>query len=173
MSWKHQRFASLALLVCATVFAQQPAPIIDVHVHANPVDSAGPPPSAICAPYDRWPAWDPKDGMQNYAGVVAVHPPCAKPLLSPRTDAELMQQTLQILKARNITALVSGPRADVARWNQADPQRALPTLYFNVKTGKPTVEQLRELVKQTHQVAFAEIDNQYLGIGADDPRMEP
>ena len=171
---KHS-FAICLLLLCSLthLHAQQSLPIIDVHLHASHANSAGPPPSAICAPYDRWPSWDPKDGMANYAGVVSVHPPCAKPLLSPKTDEELMQKTLAILQQRNVTAVASGPTAVVDRWKQAGSPRILPALYFDVKTGKPSVAELRELVQQKHPVAFAEIDNQYLGIGADDPRMEP
>lgn len=163
------------LTAATPVSAQTPAPqpILDVHLHAFAADSNGPPPIYICAPYDRWPAWDPKTGSDAVADMVAGHPPCAHPLVSPKTDAEMQQRMLAILEKYNITAIASGTDEIVARWGKASNGRVLAAVVFDPGSGKPTPAELRQIVKQRPVVAFAEIAQQYQGISPDDPRMEP
>jgi len=173
-SWCHLVWI-LALLGATALPAQPspPEPIIDVHLHAVPVDSNGPPPSYICAPFDRWQAWDPKTGEQAVAESVSVHPRCKTPLASPRTNAEMQTRTLDILLRYNITAIVSGSNDLIDRWKQAGGERILPAVSFDAQSGKPTVEELRAFVKLHPVAAFAEITQQYNGIAANDARMEP
>ena len=49
--------AVVALLPSGTLTAQPALPVIDVHLHALPADSQGPPPLAMCVPTASWPAW--------------------------------------------------------------------------------------------------------------------
>ncbi|HEX2762492.1 MAG TPA: hypothetical protein VHM92_01430 [Allosphingosinicella sp.] len=49
-------FSLLAL--AAPVHAARPDPVIDMHLHALAADEQGPPPLAICAPFDEFPGWD-------------------------------------------------------------------------------------------------------------------
>jgi predicted TIM-barrel fold metal-dependent hydrolase len=157
----------------ATRSSAKPEPIIDVHLHAVPVDSEGPPPLFICAPYDYWPAWDTRIDHGDYEASVDQHPPCAHPLKTPGSDVELMQQTLAIMEARNIIGVASGGPASVEKWKQAGKERILPAVYFNPLSGKPSVAELRKLSQTTHIVAFAEISTQYMGLAPNDPKLEP
>lgn len=47
-----------AFLASFAAGAEEHAPIIDMHFHAVAADSQGPPPVAICAPYEIWPTRD-------------------------------------------------------------------------------------------------------------------
>ncbi len=148
-------------------------PIIDMHLHAMTIDAEGPPPLFICAPFDYWPAWDTRLDHGDYEPSVDKHPPCAHPLKTPDTDAELMQRTLAIMRARNVTGLASGDPASVERWKQAGGDRILRAVYFNPASGKPSVSELRKLAQATRITAFAEIVAQYAGMPPNDPRLEP
>ena len=78
---------TLALLLLTTLAAaQQPAPIIDMHLHAYPADAQGPPPVVVCAPYDTMPSRDPRVSDGQYAADTfkAVH--CRHPIWSPKTE---------------------------------------------------------------------------------------
>jgi hypothetical protein len=51
---KHIQLVVLLLLPCFGASAQEP--IIDMHLHALPIDFQGPPPQTICAPFSSFPA---------------------------------------------------------------------------------------------------------------------
>lgn len=167
-------FSVFALLLATQAPAQTaPEPIIDVHLHALPANPEGPHATYICAPYDEWPTWDARTGPNGYKDQVEGHPACAHVLRSPDTDDELMHRTLGIMKTRNIVGLASGPIEIVEKWRDADSQRIMAAVDFDPRSGTPTVDQLRELVKSKHAAAFAEIGTQYEGIAVNDQRMEP
>ena len=170
----------LATLVASSVLLMSSAraqsanePIIDMHLHAFDAGNLGPPPVFICAPFSYWPIMDPKAGGEAYGANFLKHPPCPSPLRSPSTDEELMQRTLSILRARNVIGVATGPDRFVAKWKAAGGDRILTAAIFDAKAGKPTVDELRQMVKTSHVVAFSEIAQQYEGIAANDPRMEP
>jgi predicted TIM-barrel fold metal-dependent hydrolase len=148
-------------------------PAIDMHLHAFDAGNLGPPPLFICAPFSSWPVRDPKTTGEAYGAEFLAHPPCSSPLRSPLTDEALMQRTLSILRSRNVIGLANGPAKIVAKWKEAGGDRILTTAGFDAKTGKPSVDELRQIVKSSHVSAFAEIASQYDGIAANDPRMEP
>lgn len=157
-----------------TMVAQTPPePIIDVHFHALRANDLGKPPLAICAPVEDFPGWDPRTGPAAVEDMAERHPSCAHPLQSPVTDDELMSAVLRIVDARGIIGIASGTPEVVDRWKKERPERILPAMDFDPETGKPSVEELRRIVKQRSIVAFAEISNQYSGIAVNDPRMEP
>lgn len=164
---------SVLLMSCPALAQSGNEPVIDMHLHALNADSLGPPPVFICAPFSYWPAWDPRTGGEAYGASVSKQPPCASPLASPSTDEELMQRTLSIVRARNVIGLASGPDKTVAKWQQAGGDHIWTATAFDPKAGKPSVDELRQMVKRSHVVAFAEIGQQYDGIAANDPRVEP
>jgi predicted TIM-barrel fold metal-dependent hydrolase len=143
-----------------------------MHLHALPASYYGPPPTFICAPYDEWPSWDPKTGVMAYADKVAGHPPCAHPLRSGVTDDTILQDTLRMLEKYNITAVTNGEGALLDKWKAAGGKRILPATYLN-KASAPTIEALRQQVKTKGIVAIAELGEQYGGIPANDPSLEP
>ena len=166
--------ATYVVLGCAPIVAQsRNQPVIDMHLHADHADSQGPPPVFICAPFSVWPVRDPKTPGDEYGITFLKHPPCESPLKSDSTDKELMQHALKIMETRNVTAVASGPPDVIAKWKQAGGARIMPATPFNPKTGKPTLDELREMVKNHEVIAFSEVWQQYEGIAVNDPRMEP
>jgi predicted TIM-barrel fold metal-dependent hydrolase len=147
------------------------APIIDMHLHAMSVDDEGPPPLFICAPFDYWPAWDTRQDHGDYEPSVDKHPPCAHPLKTPDSNADLMNRTLKIMRERNVIGVASGDQ--VERWKEAGGDRILRAVYFNPASGKPSVSDLRKLAKSTKIAAFSEIVTQYGGMAPNDPKLEP
>jgi uncharacterized protein len=135
------------------------------------VDSQGPPPLFICAPYDYWPAWDRRVDHGEYEPSIDKHPPCAHPLKTPDSDAELMNRTLEIMRAQNVTGVASGNL--VERWKQAGGDRILTAVSFDPTSGKPSVSDLRKLAQTTRIIAFSEIFTQYSGLAPNDPKLEP
>lgn len=163
----------LALLLAATpVVAQQP--VLDMHLHAEPIGTYGPPPVGICAPYVTWPMYDPREPEGAYAMRFVKEPPCEKPLWSPTTDQALMKDTLAALERRNVWAVASGPPDIVSRWREQS-NRIIPALGFSIPEDSETltVAAVRELIKAKKISVFGEVTNQYFGVAPDDPRFEP
>ncbi len=149
-----------------------PAPIIDMHLHAYAADGNGPPPTALCAPPDGYPPLDPAQSWGATFGALMKKPPCANPIRGPMTDDEVMTQSLEILRSRNIIAVTSGPFID--RWRQAGGERIIPALGFQFgRPAAPTPEQVREAFKSGKFAVFAEVAIQYEGISPSDPKFDP
>ena len=104
-----------SLLVGATVLSiaatatAQPATIIDMHFHALTADWNGPPGGYICAPFDKWAVRDSAKPITAFLHDFTGDPKCKQRFKSPQTDAELRDQSLAVLKRRNILAVTSGP----------------------------------------------------------------
>jgi hypothetical protein len=86
----------LFLLVLQAPAAER-LPIIDMHLHAVPVDGVGPPPVGICSPVDPFPTWDPAQPYSTTFMKMVKEPPCKDPVWSPKTDEELMTQTIEVM----------------------------------------------------------------------------
>ena len=170
----------LAVWPCSSLGqAAHPAsePIIDMHLHALHADELGPPPVFICAPNPLWPVRDTTMSGEDYGATFVKTPPCPSPLRSSATDEELIHRTIAIMKARNVigvTSPTSMASLDLLdKWKEAGGDRILRAIPFDAKSGQPSVDQLRELVKAGRIDAFAEVDSQYSGVPVNDPRMEP
>jgi predicted TIM-barrel fold metal-dependent hydrolase len=159
-------------------------PIIDMHMHARVANHYGPPPLPICAPAKRMPFWDPRDSL-SVALENTVE--CDTTIWSPLTDAELMYQTIAVMKRYNMIGMLGGKPELVSKWMAAAPGRFIPGFDFrldkssgtasastNNQTYKPvTPEELRTLFKNGTVKVFGEVLNQYAGILPDDQRMDP
>jgi predicted TIM-barrel fold metal-dependent hydrolase len=82
------------------------------------------------------------------------------------------------MKARNVTAIASAntdvdPLGLLGKWKQQGGDRILPAIPFDPRSGKPTINELRQLVQSKKIFAFAEVSIQYFGVLPNDPRMEP
>jgi hypothetical protein len=163
----------VVLLLSSVSPAQSPpAPVIDMHLHSHPADVNGPPPLGICAPPAELPTWDPKESWPVAFMRWTKNPECSKPIWSPMTDVEVMQQTIEVLRRRNITALSSGPQLD--RWMEVEPNRILPALGFDFgRKPVPTPEQVRRSLREKRHRALAEVGIQYQGVSPSDARFEP
>lgn len=165
----------LILLVSSCVFGQKTdvkqLPIIDMHLHASPADDNGPPPLALCLPiFPNVPPYDSKSGDFN---LLPAKPPCKNPIWSPKTDEEVMNQTVEVLKRRNIIGVLSGDEQSVRTWHKAAPENFIPSLQFRIGRDDLPPEKMRKLFEEKFFVVLGEISNQYAGIAPDDKRMEP
>lgn len=173
------RTAPLALslaLAAAPAAAQDPPPILDVHLHALAADDQGPPPLGMCTPIDPFPAWDPADGPYGATFMAMFKSPsCDDPVWSPTTDEEVMTRTLAVMERLNVVGVLSGEPDRVAEWMEAAPERFMPGAV--VAVGDPERELSPDSLRRLHAAGrlavLGEVTNQYAGIAPDDPRMEP
>ncbi len=159
--------------------AQQalPPPVIDMHLHPSAVDFAGPPPLAYCVPLTPYmPPLDPQEPW----GVVFLRtfraPPCPDPIWSPTTDQALIDETVAVLKRRNVIGVLAGPVESVRRWHAAAPDRFIAAADPDESgTPNPTSapEALRPLFESEEFALLAELSYQYAGWAPDDERLEP
>jgi hypothetical protein len=153
--------------------AQERLPIIDMHLHALAADSQGPPPLAMCTPIPL-PAWDPSQPYEQAFLGLLKSPRCADPVWSPKTDEEVMTQTLDVMKRRNIFGVVSGTAERVQVWVNAQPDRLIPAVWLQLgEKDALSPDALRALHAKKRLAVLGEVLNQYGGVGPDDPRMEP
>ena len=167
-----QRILAVVFGGLAVAAAAAPPPIIDMHLHALGANDQGPPPVAICAPYDPFPDRDTRvDGMAYTMGMFKS-PPCAKPIWSAKDDADLRDRSIAMLERYNIVAVTSGSVRRVAEWKQQAPDRIISAVGFGVEDAIP-IKRLRELHAAGQLRVIGELTPQYEGIGPDDPRLEP
>jgi hypothetical protein len=165
--------AGLIVLTLAAPIRAQEAPIIDVHVHAHAADHQGPPPRALCAPFETFPSWDPSRPWDELFAEYLADPPCDNAIWSPMTDRELRDSSLAVLERRNIFAVVSGSPERVGEWRQAAPDRIIPGLeLFNFGIDV-SPDSLRRLISEGDVRVLAEVSSQYRGLGPDAPELEP
>ena len=161
------------MIVASPLAAQDRAPVLDVHLHAHAANHQGPPPRALCAPFEEFPAWDPAVAWLEAFSVVQENPPCTSVLWSPRTDEALRDSTLAVLERLNIIGVLSGSPERVAEWRSLAPRRIIPGLELFGRGVDVSLDSLRLLI-QTHQVAvLAEVSAQYRGLGPDSPELDP
>ena len=164
-----------AFLLCVlslTANSQERLPIIDVHLHALPVDHQGPPPVAMCTPFPI-PVWDQTAPYGQVFMSMLKNPPCDDPVWSPTTDSELLSRTIAVMERQNVFGVLSGTVDLVAKWMESAPGRFYPGLGFQIAPDAPSPESLEQLHREDRLDVLAEITNQYLGIPPNDPRMEP
>jgi len=156
----------------AGVAQDRPLPVIDMHLHAVPAASQGPPPLAMCTQQE----FPPGDAARPWSEVFGEHirkPLCQDPIWSPETDEELMRRTLTILERRNIIGVASGPAEMVRRWDEASPDRIIRGLSFNLGRDAIPPEALRRMHERGELEVFGEVGNQYAGIGPSDSIFDP
>jgi hypothetical protein len=159
-----------ALLTVSQALADEPLPIIDMHLHAHGADLNGPPPTHLC-PGSGAPTNDPARPWAEVFSEVLKNPPCAEPLIGAETDDELMTATLDVLRRRNIFAVTSGPL--LAQWQEAGAERIIPALGFGFRPGSPAPTEVRKLLSSDRYRVFAEIAIQYDGVSPSDPKFDP
>jgi len=172
-AWKEAVLSPFVLfLVVAPAQAQPRPPIIDMHLHALAADQQGPPPLGMCTPLDI-PTWDPAQPYGATFMAMLKQPACTDPVWSPKTDQEVMTQTIEVMKRRNIFGVLSGTPDRVADWMKAAPGRFIPGFQFQIGRDTASPETLRALRADGRLAVLAEVTNQYAGIAPDDARMEP
>ncbi len=168
------RSLATALMIVAFPAAAQkaPPPIIDMHLHAFAADANGPPPRAICPGLGEFPVWNQVDSWPVTLTSFLQKPPCADPIWGAKTDDEVMAQSIEILKRRNVIAVTSGPL--LQRWTSVGGHRIIPALTFGPKDlSSLRPDQMRQWFKEGRYRVFAEVTIQFGGLSPDDPSFEP
>lgn len=165
----------LSLLALNSVEAKTPAPIIDVHLHAQPVASYGPPGKKFCIPAtDQMRAFDPATGTswpQEWMNR-NMNPTCEAWVPQSTDDDALMRETLTVMERHNIIGVVSGLPETLARWKAAAPDRIIMGHQFNLnRESSVTPEVLAQRYDNGSFEVLAEVTNQYSGIAPDDLRF--
>lgn len=164
----------LSLGICSQpIFGQKKLPIIDMQLHAHPVDGQGPPPVAICTPIYPMPVWDPSETYSEVFLKMLKEPPCDDPVWSPITDEELMNATFDVLDKWNIYGVLSGTADRVSKWRSLKPDRLYPAIEMSVGSEAPSIDFLRSLYESGELMVLGELTTQYRGIYPNDDRLTP
>jgi len=162
MSTRRALLMACAAFLAAAVEAagaEQPAPIIDMHLHALPAGGGGALGDRVCTDTVEFPpaAMPPaKEGSVD--GLLA----CASPMVGPETDEELMRRTLEVLRTHNVWAVTSGSREKVAAWKTAGGERII------VAGGQGSLEVTRESIQRGELKVLGELGFQYRGLAPTD-----
>jgi predicted TIM-barrel fold metal-dependent hydrolase len=131
----------------------------------------------MCAPFSVMPR---SDAAHVEDFEFAVFPPCAHPIAPASTDEEVMRQTIDVMRRRNIIGMVSGEPELMAVWRAAASDRIIPGLDLRIgaDAGKPhvavrTPAEVRALFEDGGFQVLGEVMAQYEGITPSDPRLEP
>lgn len=162
----------------STANAEQPLPVLDMHLHVRKADYMGPNPPPMCTPFATMPRWD--NARPIGTGLTFEAPPCPVPIWPVATDEQLMRETLAVMERRNIIGMISGEPDLVAVWKQAAPDRVIVGLDLKIGSGgthshvkSRTVGEVSALHQQGAFAMLGEVMAQYEGIPPDDPRLEP
>ncbi len=147
-------------------------PVMDMHVHAFPVNAQGNPPTAVCVGEAASLQYTGERPWPEVLTELVTHPRCAKPFWSPLTDSELQDATLSELDRLNIVAVVSGTPERVAAYAAQSPNRVIPALYLDTMTLEDKPGELRRLFATLPFKVLGEVHDQYNGMAPDDARMD-
>lgn len=152
-------------------------PVIDMHLHAIPVNDFGTPPVTLGAPFKLWGTTVPgEDYSDTFNTAMKSGAWNAFSLVSPKTDDELEQATISILRKRNVYGVLSGSIERVRKWKKAEPRHIINGVYWDfghIRSEKLDADSLGRLFKTGEFRVFAEVAIQYEGIIASDTVFEP
>lgn len=172
---------AVALLVvpCAVAGAQTVEPIIDMHLHARKADYAGANPPPMCTPFPVMPRWDLPAAIEDGLTLNTM-PPCANPVAAAKSDEQVMNETIAVMRKRNIIGMISGEPERIAKWRAEAPDRIIPGLdlrigadgsHSHVAARSPA--NVRALYRSGAFKVLGEVMAQYEGVPANDARLEP
>ena len=159
----------LSLALIAGPAAAASGPIIDMHLHAYPLDV---PPGAPACPGDQdivIPTVDPREKLD-----LAQLGACAKPLFAAKSDDDLRDASLAELRKHGVRlAMTEGSPERVAEWKKKAPDLILSGVGFAKPRGDLSIEEMRKLHAAGQLEVFGEVYIQYRGHAPDDPKYAP
>jgi len=167
---------ALALALATTVVAAlplaaiaSPGPVIDMHVHAYPLDV---PPGLPACSGDQGmvnPTVDPREALD-----LSLLGACAEPILAAKSDEDLRDSTIAALRQHKVRlAMTEGSPERVAEWRAKAPDLILPGVGFAKPKGDLPIAEMRRLHAAGQLAVFGEVYIQYRGHAPDDPRYAP
>ena len=156
-------------------FADDRPPIIDMHLHAQSPANYGPPGVSFCMEFVRHlPPMDPAAGpIPDQVMAFYMNPTCEDPMVASVDLDALLAETLAQMETWNVRGVISGPPENVAGWKAAAPDRFIAGRQYNFGRERDVTPEVleREFTDGDFEV-FAEVTNQYVGVAADDPKMD-
>jgi predicted TIM-barrel fold metal-dependent hydrolase len=145
-------------------------PVIDMHLHAFPMEEL--PPGAPACPGGQGalvPTIDPGETL-DFSSFAT----CDEPFFAPADDAGLRAGSIAALRKHNVRrAMTEGSVEMVAEWRKAaGGEMILPGVAFGTRKDK-TIAELRSLHASGQLAVLGEVYIQYRGLRADDPRFDP
>ena len=160
------RLLSVVFALAALPASAASGPVIDMHVHAYPLDV---PPGAPACPGDRVPpvpTVDPREDL-DFSQMGA----CADPMLAATSDDDLRDGTIAALRRHDVRlAMTEGSPERVAEWKAKAPDLILPGVGFGKPKGDRSIAEMRALHAAGQLEVFGEVYLQYRGHAPDDPR---
>jgi predicted TIM-barrel fold metal-dependent hydrolase len=163
---------AVGLIAVSQLFAQngkERFPIIDMHIHAEPLSEFGGGELSACSGDQKtiFPAIDPR-GPFKLQDLLT----CKNPIRASATDDKLLSETLAMFTRYNIRrAVTAGPLDLVSKWYAASPDRIIKALSFADRDPSPA--EFRRLFSEGKFSVFAEVGMQYRGLSPDDELYEP
>jgi predicted TIM-barrel fold metal-dependent hydrolase len=171
---RHLAAAALLASTAPALAQNTPAevpPVIDVHFHAMLESPPGMPPA--CPNQSQFLASDWTDGPEGANGWSTED---CTPKLYPSKPGEYLKDITDEMKRLNVTAVVFGDAASVARYEELAPGRVIPGTGFSAgPDAPPQAEQLRMLEVAFTEGGFkvmGEIGLQYQGISPSDMSVD-
>lgn len=168
--------SSALLTGCGAVpETELPEPIIDVHLHAMLLEDSDPPNEHYCLEYlAHAPTIDPvQQPLLPTLAKWRQDPDCPIVIEPAESDEANKTRTIEILRRRNITGVLSGPAELVADWHAMEPDRIIPARTFYLSRDDETPEELAADYAAGRFRVFGEIGNQYFGYAPNAPEFEP
>ena len=137
--------------------AQEPLPVIDMHLHASAADDNGPPPLALCVPPVDTRSAIPKAVGRDLYGVAEEAPVFQPRLVTPDRRGARDGRPSPCSSAGNVIGVLSGPPERVQQWRKAAPDRFIPGLQFRFGREELTPDSLRRLYAEGRFAVFAEV----------------
>jgi len=152
--------AAAAALASGGASAQGPGkPVIDMHLHAFPVEFAA---GAPGCPGDQEVLLLPLDPQEEFD--YSILGTCADPFFASESDEALLRETIEALERYNVRhAVTSGALKEVSAWRAAALERIILALNFAGETRRKAKE-FRRLYEEDAFQVFAEITAQYRGV---------
>jgi len=141
-------------------------PVIDMHLHAYPLDV--PPGARACvgAEVKHIPTVDPREELD-----FSTMGDCAHPIFAAKDDDDLRDATLAALREHGVVrAMTEGSPGRVAEWRAKAPDTILPGVGFAKPGGDLPIAEMRRLHAAGQLQVFGEVYIQYRGHAPDDPR---
>jgi predicted TIM-barrel fold metal-dependent hydrolase len=161
----------LFLGVCSMCFAENPPPIIDMHMHASELawfeKLGGSAPIPHCVPMTDY---LPESGA-TYLELFRSRTNHCKATWSPKTDQEIMTKNLELMKRYNIYGVVSGGR--LSQWKENAPNRIIPSYSIDDSPKWASPNEVQKKYEAGEFKVFGELAVQYMGMAPDDPALEP
>jgi predicted TIM-barrel fold metal-dependent hydrolase len=142
--------------------------IIDMHMHAIPVDAFGP--GREFCPGDRWKTFPAIDPSRDFTQRDLEN--CPNPLRPPGSDEALLRESVEMMKRFNMTGVLIGNSSHVSRWRDAAPGRFLPAQPSN-DPGALDLSELRMKIGSGDIAVLGEVWTQNVGIKPSAPEWEP